>query len=51
MAMNIGKEVSAMQRMTVTQLREKYEDVFGETCRSNHKQWLVKRIGLQCMSS
>ncbi len=44
MAMNIGKEVSAMQRMTVTQLREKYEDVFGETCRSNHKQWLVKRI-------
>jgi len=44
MTLNIGKEVSAMQRMTVTQLREKYEDVFGEACRSNHKQWLVKRI-------
>jgi hypothetical protein len=44
MTLNIGKEVSAMQRMTVTQLRERYEDVFGEACRSNHKQWLVKRI-------
>ncbi|RMF21151.1 MAG: DUF2924 domain-containing protein, partial [Deltaproteobacteria bacterium] len=36
--------VSAMQRMTVAQLRERYEEVFGEACRSNHKQWLVKRI-------
>lgn len=44
MALNVGREVSAMQRMTVTQLREKYEEVFGEACRSNHKQWLVKRI-------
>ena len=44
MAVNIGKEVSTMQRMTVTQLRERYEEVFGEACRSNHKQWLVKRI-------
>ena len=44
MALNIGKEVSAMQRMTVTQLRERYEKVFCEACRSNHKQWLVKRI-------
>ena len=33
-----------MQRMTVTQLRERYEEVFSEACRSNHKQWLVKRI-------
>ncbi len=44
MALNIGKEVWAMQRMTVTQLRERYEEVFGQACRSNHKQWLVKRI-------
>ncbi len=44
MALNIGKEVSAMKRMTVTQLRERYGEVFGESCRSNHKQWLVKRI-------
>ena len=44
MALNIGKEVSAMKRMTVAELRERYAEVFGEACRSNHKQWLVKRI-------
>lgn len=44
MALNIGKEISAMQRMTVRLLRERYEDVFGEACRSNHKRWLIKRI-------
>lgn len=42
--MNVGKEVAAMQRLTVTQLRKRYEEVVGEACRSNHKQWLVKRI-------
>ncbi len=44
MALNIGKEVSAMKRMTVAELRERYAEVFGEACRSNHKQWIVKRI-------
>ena len=44
MALNIGKEVSAMKRMTVAELRERYAKVFGEACRSNHKQWIVKRI-------
>ena len=42
--MNVSKGVAALQRMTVTQLRERYEEVSGEACRSNHKQWLVKRI-------
>ena len=44
MALNIGKEVSAMKRMTVAELRERYAEVFGEACRSNHKRWIVKRI-------
>jgi hypothetical protein len=44
MALNIAKEVAAMQRMTVDQLRDKYADVFGEAPRSRHKEWLVKRI-------
>ena len=30
MEMNLAKEVAALQRMTVTQLREKYATVFGE---------------------
>ena len=42
--LNIAKEVAAMQRMTVDQLRDKYADVFGEMPRSRHKEWLVKRI-------
>lgn len=44
MALNVGKEVAAMQRMTVSELRRRYEEVFGEACRSNHKQWLLRRI-------
>ena len=44
MTLNITKEVAAMQRTTVKELRRKYEQVFGEACRSNHKQSLIKRI-------
>jgi len=44
MTLNIAKEVAAMQRMTIDQLRDKYADVFGEAPRSRHKDWLVKRI-------
>lgn len=44
MALNISKEVGAMKRMTTRQLKDRYEEVFGEACRSNHKQWLIKRI-------
>ena len=44
MGLNIPKEVGAMKRMTTRQLKDRYEEVFGEVCRSNHKQWLIKRI-------
>ena len=44
MARNIGKEVAAMQRMTVAELRGKYAEVFGEETRSRHKQHLIRRI-------
>lgn len=43
-ALNISKEISAMQRMTVDELRARYAEVFGEATRGRHKQWLVKRI-------
>ncbi|MBN2712467.1 MAG: DUF2924 domain-containing protein [Planctomycetes bacterium] len=42
--LNIGREVAAMRNMSVTELREKYEDVFGEKTRSRHKDFLVRRI-------
>ena len=44
MHLNVGKEVAALQRMTVKELREKYADAFGEETNANNKSWLVKRI-------
>jgi hypothetical protein len=43
-ALNITKEAARLERMTTKELRERYEEVFGEACRSNHRRWLVKRI-------
>jgi hypothetical protein len=42
--MNIGKEIAALKRMTVAELRGKYAQVFGEGTRSRHKEFLWKRI-------
>ena len=44
MALNVDKEVAAMQRMTVAQLRDKFADVFGEPTHGRNKPWLIKRI-------
>ena len=38
------KEIDELSRMTVGQLRQKYGVVFGEESRSNHKQFLFRRI-------
>jgi hypothetical protein len=37
-------EIEGLRHMTVGQLKEKYESVFGEASRSNHKQFLFRRI-------
>ncbi len=44
MGLNIEKVVNELGRMTVTQLRERYAEVFGEAARSFNKQHLLKRI-------
>jgi len=44
MQLNVGKEVAALQRMTVKQLRSKYAEVFGDETRTGNKTWLLKRI-------
>ncbi len=44
MSMNVGKEVAALKRMTVKDLRVRYAEAFGEETRANNKAWLVKRI-------
>src|SRR4051812_33933548 len=43
-AMNVAKELAALEQMTGGQLRAKYAEIFGEESRSGHKEWLVKRI-------
>ena len=42
--MNIEAEVSKMTAMKVSQLREKFREVFGEDTNTRNKQWLIKRI-------
>mgnify|MGYP001361005375 CR=1 FL=1 len=44
MILNIDKEVARMRQMTVSQLREKYAEVFREPTNARNKQWLIKRI-------
>ena len=42
--LNVGKELAALQRMSVGDLRSRYTEVFGEATNTWHKDWLVKRI-------
>jgi len=44
MSETIAAQVTALRRMTVGELREKYREVFGEETRSGNKDWLWKRI-------
>lgn len=44
MTPDIVREVRALKKMTVTELRQRYSVVFGEETRSNHKEFLWKRI-------
>jgi hypothetical protein len=40
----LREEIEALRHMTVGQLKEKYRDVIGDASRSNHKQFLFRRI-------
>ncbi|MCF7960466.1 MAG: DUF2924 domain-containing protein [Pirellula sp.] len=44
MQLDIDKEVALLHRMTVGQLREKYQETWGEPTNTRNKHWLVKRI-------
>lgn len=48
--MNFGNQIALLQRMTVGQLREQYEAVFGETTRVVNKDFLFKRIAWRLQS-
>jgi hypothetical protein len=40
----VNNEIEALRKMTVGQLKKKYREVFGEESRSNHRQFLVRRV-------
>jgi hypothetical protein len=40
----VRAQIEALRRMTVRELRARYREVFGEESRSNHKQFLFRRI-------
>jgi hypothetical protein len=42
--MNLDRELAALPRLTVKDLRCRYAQVFGEATRVSNKVWLVKRI-------
>ena len=44
MQTNVTQELAALPGMTVTELRAKYETVFGEVARSHNRQHLTKRV-------
>jgi hypothetical protein len=42
--LNLAKELAALQRLGVAQLRQRYAEVFGEATRAANRAWLLKRI-------
>ncbi len=50
MALDIGKQIAELKQMTVRELREKYEAVFGEPTRAGNKDVLFKRIAWRIQS-
>lgn len=44
MKLDIAKEVAALEKMTVGELHDRYVEVFGETVRSRHRRYLIRRI-------
>ena len=44
MTLNVGKELSALEQMSVSELRERYAELFDETTTARNRKWLIKRI-------
>src|SRR5262249_15737182 len=41
---NLGQQLAALARMTVSELRTRYAHVFDEPTAVRHKTWLIRRI-------
>jgi hypothetical protein len=42
--MNLAQDIATLPTLSVSQLRQRYCEAFGETTNAGHKGWLVKRI-------
>jgi hypothetical protein len=51
MDLNLNREVAALQRLTVAELRQRYAEVFGEATAAQNRAWLIKRIAWLCERS
>ena len=41
---SVDAQIEALADMTVTQLRARYAEVFGEQTKSGNRQWLYRRV-------
>ena len=44
MDLHLAKEIAALARMTVAELRTRFAELFHEPTRANNRTWLLKRI-------
>jgi hypothetical protein len=44
MTLNLAREVAALERLGVAELRRRFAELFGEPTRAGNKIWLVKRL-------
>jgi hypothetical protein len=42
--LNVGKELAALERISVGELRKRYAELFNDTTAARNRKWLVKRI-------
>ena len=42
--MNLAQDIATLPTLSVSQLRQRYAEIFGERTNAAHKGWLVKRI-------
>ena len=43
-SLNIVNEVAALKRLSISQLRQRFAELFGEATAASNRTWLVKRI-------
>ncbi len=44
MTLNVGKELAALERMSVGELRRRYAELSNETTAARSRKWLIERI-------